>query len=145
VSEHLDLARSLYADLERGDIDRAFQNAPEWARPEFELVIADGPTAGSFRGADEAAKSVYGMLGAWEEFRLEAEEYRELDDERVLVLDHRSGRGKGSGVEIRTNAAGVVQFRDGTVTRLVLYWDRDRAFADLGLTPRGEEPPIGAP
>jgi ketosteroid isomerase-like protein len=135
ASANVELVRSIYADLERGDIGRAFQTASEWAHPEFELVIADGPTAGSFTGVAEAEESVYGMLAAWEEFRWEAEEYRELDDERVLVLEHRRGRGKGSGVETRTKAAGVVHFRDGKVTRLVLYWERDHAFADLGLAP----------
>ena len=132
-SPNLDLVRSIYADLERGDIGRVFQTASEWTHPEFELVIADGPLAGSFSGVAEAEESVYAMLGTWEEFRFEADEYRELDDERVLVLEQRRGRGKGSGVETRTKAAGVVHFRDGKVTSLVMHWDRDSAHADLGL------------
>jgi hypothetical protein len=36
-------------------------------------------------------------LSAWEEWRVEAEEYRELDGERVLVLFHFSARGKTPG------------------------------------------------
>jgi ketosteroid isomerase-like protein len=133
MSENLDLVRSLYAHLERGDFDRVFQTASEWAHPEFEWIIADGPTAGSFTGVAEAEESAYGMFAAWEEFRFEAEEYRALDDERVLVLDHRRGRGKGSGVETETKAASVFHFRDGKVTRLVNYWERGHALADLGL------------
>jgi len=30
----------------------------------------------------------------------EAQEYREIDDERILVYVHNTGRGKGSGMEI---------------------------------------------
>jgi ketosteroid isomerase-like protein len=133
MSENLDLVRSLYADLELGDFGRVFQRAPEWAHPESELVIADGPSAGSFTGVAEAEESFYGMLAAWEEIRFEVEEYRALDDGRVLVLEHRIGRGKGSGVETGTKAAAVVHYRDGKVTRLVMYWERDHALADLGL------------
>ncbi len=68
--------------------------------------------------------------------RCEGDEYRALDDERVLVLMHFSGRGKTSGLEvggIRMKGANLFHVRGGKVTRLVLYWDRERAFTDLGL------------
>jgi hypothetical protein len=76
------------------------------------------------------------FLSAWEEYRVEAEEYRELDDERVLVLTRNTGRGKASGLELGqlgTKRANLFDIRDGKVTRLILYNDRDRVFADLGL------------
>jgi ketosteroid isomerase-like protein len=82
------------------------------------------------------AKAWRGFLSAWEEFRLETEEYRELDDERVLVFNYFSGRGKTSGLEVgqtRVQAAALFHLRAGKVTRLVAYWDRGRALADLGL------------
>ena len=69
--------------------------------------------------------------------RVEAEQFRELDAERVLVLYHIRGRGKRNGLEaeqIRTEGAQLFHLRDGKVTKLVQYLDRGHAFADLGLS-----------
>ena len=82
------------------------------------------------------AEGYRGVLSGWEEVRVKADEYRALDDERVLVLDHRTGRGRASGLEIgkiRSTGATLFHARDGKVIKLVLYWNRDRALADLGL------------
>jgi hypothetical protein len=45
-SANVDLVHSIYAAWERGDYGSA-----EWADPEIEYVVADGPTPGSWRGA----------------------------------------------------------------------------------------------
>jgi hypothetical protein len=65
-------------------------------------------------------------LSAAEDVRFEAEEFRELDDERVLVLQHFSGRGKTSGLDlgrVQAQGAALVYIRDGKVTKFVGYWD----------------------
>jgi hypothetical protein len=78
-----------------------------------------------------------GFLSAWEDFRSEAEEYRELDKERVLVLAHVSGQGKASGMKLGqawTRHAALFQIQSDKVTKLFVYFDRERALADLGLS-----------
>jgi ketosteroid isomerase-like protein len=131
ASANLELVRSLYAGWQRGDY-----SSVEWADPEIEFVIADGPSPGSWKGLSGMAEGFGSILSAWEEWRSEADEYRELDGERILVLVHQSGRGKTSGLEIaemRTKGAGLYHVGGGKVTRIVLYFDRERAFANLGL------------
>ena len=67
-----------------------------------------------------------------------ADDCLELDGERVLVSFHFSGRGKASGVDmakLQTNGATLFEVGDGKITRVVQYFDRDHALADLGLTP----------
>src|SRR4051812_40850670 len=96
----------------------------------------DGPDPGSWKGLAEMASSFRTLLSPWEEFRLEASEYRVLDPERVLVLDRLSGRGKTSGVDlgrIQSQGAWLFHVRDGRVTRMVRYMDRDRALEAAGL------------
>lgn len=133
ASANLDLVRSIYAARERGDYGSA-----EWAHPEIEFVIADGPNPGSWSGLAGMGEAMRDWMSAWEGFRGEAVEYRELDDERVLVLVQMSGRGKTSGLELeqlQAKAATVYNIRDGKVIKVVHYLDCERAFADLGLTP----------
>ena len=110
----------------------------EWAHPEIEFVVADGLSPGSRTGLAGLADGWREFLSAWENWRVEAYEYREIHDERVLVLVHSSGRGKVSGLEIgqpRVDGAQLFHVRSGKVTRLVLYRDREHLFADLGLAP----------
>jgi ketosteroid isomerase-like protein len=136
MSQNLDLVRSIYAAWERGDY-----GSTEWAHPHLELVVADGPDPGAWRGLAELAGAMRGMLSAWENFHVHAEEFRELNGERVLVLHQRRGRGKASGLELdqmRSQGAVLFHVRDGKVTRIVGYFDRDRALADLGLAPEAE-------
>jgi ketosteroid isomerase-like protein len=134
MSENLDLVRSIHAaaEAERGGFGWV-QRIAEWAHPEIEFVVADGPTAGSFRGPAGMQQNVRGMLGAWEDYRIDVEQLCELDSERVLVLDRRRGRGKASGLDIGTEGAFVYHVRGGKVTRLIVYYDRKHALADLGL------------
>jgi len=99
-------------------------------------VRADGPDPASWTGLVGVAEAARTRLNAWEDFRTEAEEYRELDNERVLVLIRATGRGKTSGLELgRMGSTGAVLFHvhDGKVTRLVSYMDGQNALADLGL------------
>ena len=129
MSENVDLVRSIYATRERGELDW-------WAHPEIEVVSADGPQPSTWRGLDGLAEALRTWRDAWEDFRAEPEEFRVLSDGRVLVLIRRSGRGRTSGMELRelrTNGAAVFHVSDGKVIRVVNYFDRDRALADLGL------------
>ena len=131
MSRNVDFVRSIYAAWERGDFSSA-----EWADPEIEFVMADGPTPGNWAGVAGMADGFREFLKAWEDFHTEPHEYQELDDERVLALGSWSGRGKTSGLELgqmRVEGAGLFHVRDGKVTRFVFYFDRVRAFADLGL------------
>jgi ketosteroid isomerase-like protein len=139
MSAHLDLVRSIYADWERGDF-----SSVEWADPEIEYIRVGGLTGNdpiSYKGLAGMAEGARELLENYEDFRIEAEDYRELDGGRVLVLTRGSGRGKRSGIqlsELHQRAATVLHIRDGKVTRYVVYVDRDRALADLGLIPESE-------
>jgi ketosteroid isomerase-like protein len=130
VSANLDLVRSIYAAWERGDY-----SSVEWADPSIEWVRPDGPEPGSWQ-LDDVAQGWGAALSAWEGFSIKAEEFRELDHERVLVLTSYTGKGRTSGIDlgnVQAKGASLFQMRDGKVTRQVYYWDRDRALADLGL------------
>lgn len=75
------------------------------------------------------------FVSAWEGARIDVDEYRELDGERVLVLFARRGRGKTSGVDlgaIASRGATLFHLRDGRVTRLALYHQDRNALDELG-------------
>jgi ketosteroid isomerase-like protein len=128
ASANVDLVRSISAAWERGDY-----SSVGWAGPEIEYVMADGPDPGSWTGVAAMTAVVREGLSAWRGYRVEADQFRELDEARVLVLDHRIGCGKASGLDLAQMRAHLFCVRDAKVTKLINYREVDRALADLGL------------
>ena len=130
-SENVELVRSIVAGWERGDYGNV-----GWADPEIEFVLTGGIDPSTSRGLQAMAEAWGRWLSEFEDFRTTAEEFRELDEERVLVLTNNAGRGRRSGVQLgetSTPGACVFYVRDGKVTRLLAYPDRDVALEELGL------------
>jgi ketosteroid isomerase-like protein len=128
ASANVELVRSICAAWERGDY-----SSVAWADPEIEFVIADGPEPGRWTGLAGMSKGFRGFLSAWSGHRAVAEQIRELDDGRVLVLVHVVARGKASEMELgQMHAQGASMFsvRDAKVTRLACYFDHARALPD---------------
>jgi ketosteroid isomerase-like protein len=133
MSENLELVHSIVAEWERGDF-----TSVEWAHPQIEYSIADEPGSKVSRGIAAMSRSWGEFLKAWEDYRVEAHDYRELDPERVLVAHVARGRGKTSGLDIAaagggSGSANLFHLSDGKVTRLVSYFNRERALADADL------------
>ena len=127
----MELVRSILVEWERG----VYGNV-EWADPEIEFVLTGGIDPSTSRGLRGMSEAWGRWLSEFEEFRTTAEEFRELDSERVLVLTNNAGRGRRSGVQLgetSTPGACVFYIRDGKVTRLLAYPDRDQALEELGL------------
>ncbi|MDQ6811801.1 MAG: nuclear transport factor 2 family protein [Actinomycetota bacterium] len=143
MSANLDLVRSIVADWERGDF-----RSTEWADPNIEFRgTVESPLGAT--GVPAMAASWREWLREWEDFHVtDVEEYRVVDQDRVLVLHRFTARGKASGLQVeQTLPRGAMLFRirDGKVTELRLFAsDRDRALADLGLAPEdAPDPEVG--
>jgi ketosteroid isomerase-like protein len=130
-SASLDLVRSIYKAWEQGDFSSA-----EWADADIEYAVVDGPEPGRWRGLEEMAGSWRSWLRGWNDFRAEPDDFLFLEGDRILALVRNSATGRTSGLELeQRSVANLFELREGKVVRLVIYLEREHAFADLGLTP----------
>jgi ketosteroid isomerase-like protein len=130
-SADLELVRSIYSAWERADY-----SSLDWAAPDLKYTLADGPSPGTSSGVDGMIRGFREVLAAWEDWGVVATDYLELPEARVLVSFRCTGRGKASGVDLeqlQVNGATLFEVADGKVASIVQYFDRDHAFADLGL------------
>jgi ketosteroid isomerase-like protein len=115
--ENVDLVRSIYAAWERGDY-----SSVDWAHPEIQYVMEMDISSSTWTGPNGLVEGTREWMAVWKDMSFEAHEYRELDDERVLVLFRFSGRGKTSGLaidQIHAMGAHIFHIRDGKVMKLV--------------------------
>jgi ketosteroid isomerase-like protein len=107
--------------------------------PDWELATPLAPLEGTFKG-EAGIRAFFSALDeATESFTFCVDELRLVDDDRVLAHLRLSVVSQG-GVPITQSVANVYELLDGKLRRVSVYFDRDRAFAELGLAPEAGAP-----
>jgi ketosteroid isomerase-like protein len=111
VSErNVEIVRGAFDAFLRGDLESAmdvFDPAVEW---DVSMRV-DGRI---FHGHDGVRQGIATWLSAWEDYRLDVEEYIDQGD-NVIVLATEGGRGKGSGIESEQRVKFTWTLADGRV------------------------------
>ena len=125
---NVDLVRRGYEAWNSGNIDGVISLVD----PDIEWVgYTHIPEAGNLRGRDEVRDWLERFLDAWEEMDVQIVEVIEADD-KVAALVRLSGRGKGSGVEVKGGVdAHVWTIQDGSVVTVTLYQGTKDALREL--------------
>ena len=86
-----------------------------------------------YRGAGGFRTFLKDMGEEWDDFRLEPDEFREIDESRVLVLGRLQGLRKASGMEFEAPAAWVCDLREGKVAKVQFFAHEEAVRDALGL------------
>jgi ketosteroid isomerase-like protein len=128
--ENVEVVRGLFERMARGDL-----HAPDLVDPSIEHTRTgfDGvDLSGRWRGHDGLWTAVLDIVRVFDDFRMEADQFIDLDQNRVLVLARHRGVGRISGAPFESKVAHVFRFRDGLIVRWDVYAEPDEARRAVG-------------
>jgi ketosteroid isomerase-like protein len=111
----VEIVRRMYEAFHGGDAGRALM----YFHPEVVVDASIRIDGGVGHGREELSRIIT-TVGAFEGWREELEEMRELGD-RIYVVATQRGIGKGSGVEVEFRYAVLYEVREGTITSMTMY------------------------
>ena len=129
--ENMEVVQRLYELFERRDVEAMF---PELAAPDIELRVPalypDMPSV--FRGREGVEEWIAMVDEVWAEWRFEPERYLDAGS-TVVVLARLIGEARTSGVHLERDVAHVWTLKEGRVTGIQAYLDREEALEAAGL------------
>jgi ketosteroid isomerase-like protein len=128
--ENVEVVRRTVSALAAGDWQDAFETWDPQIEWHFER---DAVISGLRCGRDEVRAALSSFMTEWEDFAVEIEDLIAADDERVVMLVHLSGRGRGSGVPLDFREANIFTIRGGRIVNVEEYFDRAQALVAAGL------------
>jgi ketosteroid isomerase-like protein len=123
---NVEIAQQFLQASSRGELDQALADAD----PE---IVWNPSQEGETRGGDAVRATMERWETAFEDLELTSEETIEAGD-RVVVKTHVSGRGRGSGVDVDSRSYMVWTIRDGKVTRMDEFTEREDALEAVGAS-----------
>jgi ketosteroid isomerase-like protein len=128
--ENVEIVRNAFEAIAAADRDRALSYAdPGMVVNAMSRVF--NPTV--YRGLQGLRRMLADMDDVWEDLRPEAQEFVDAGD-RVVVAGRMVGKGKGSGVEVGRDFAGIWTVRHGRIVRWDICRDRAEALEEVGLS-----------
>jgi ketosteroid isomerase-like protein len=121
------MLESLLAEWGEGD----FSNGEPFT--EDVVFVVAGPDGAEHHGIENFGRAWGDWLSAWSNLRMTPERVVAGEAGAYVLLHGLSAKGKGSGLDVDARVATLVHTRDGLVTRVEMYWDRDAALAAAGV------------
>jgi ketosteroid isomerase-like protein len=110
--ENVEAVQAWVAALNREDLGALLKIAdPSLEYVSYLASLSGG--AGTYRGHDGIRQFLRDLTDAWEWFKVEVDEYRDLG-ERVLMIGRLRAKGATSGLEVAQGLAWLLDFREGT-------------------------------
>jgi ketosteroid isomerase-like protein len=128
--ENVELVRAVFDSFNRGDVDGALERVADDSELDWSSSI--GPAKGVYRGREGFRELWTSYLEAFE-LRWDPEEIVEVDESRLIVMNHIRGRGRGSGVGVDVVAAQLWTISEAKVRRVKLYQSKAEALEAVGV------------
>ena len=132
----MELVRATWEAWERGDTDAVLS----FIDPDVEWLTAIDRglgRAGSVYHGHEGMRELWNLWRSeFDDFSIQADEIRDLGDERVLTLAHIQFRGQASGIMVESQLALLMTIRNGKIVRSEDYLSHQEALEDVGLSGR---------
>jgi ketosteroid isomerase-like protein len=127
--EAMNAVRAAFEPFGRGDFS-AVADLPD----EFELVLApEMPDAGTYRG-EEARRWIANWVDSFDRLTQELVKLIDAGDDRVLAEFIQRGWTAGSDVPVELPTWSLSTLRDGELTRMELFMNRNDALEAAGLS-----------
>jgi ketosteroid isomerase-like protein len=127
AQRNIEELRARYEALSRGDRAAAFRDV----HPDFELKTVERvPSAGTYRGAEEATRFLEDLWEPFEQVIVEPQEFFERGD-RIAVFLHVRLRHKGSSATMENRIGALWTIRDGKAVRCEMFAERETALKAL--------------
>jgi ketosteroid isomerase-like protein len=128
--ENVEALRQIYAEWARGNFAAGVElYAPDvvctWQVPEGRIYS---------HGVQEVGPNFREFLRQWRQFRIEPDEFIELDERCILAVVRVYGSGKHSGAETAARNFHVWVFKQGEIVEQHIYFDRSAALQAARLS-----------
>ncbi len=128
--ENVEIVRLCLERFNSGDVDGALQLCHD----NFEFRDFPGlPGSGVFIGHDAFRAWHRQLSDAFDDLRFDAEEFIDAGDS-VVVVNHATGSGKGSGATVEMHFSNVWTLRGGQAISAVSYESHAKALEAVGLS-----------